>query len=65
MHDAKRPEWDCKTPAGGLNMSQQVIVIPFSGQLIGQGYNSQTGENVGTALEVDSVAEYKVRIRRH
>jgi hypothetical protein len=38
-------------------MPQQVIVIPFSGQLIGQGYNSETGENVGTALEVDSVFE--------
>jgi hypothetical protein len=38
-------------------MPQQVIVIPFSGQLIGQGYNSDTGENVGTALEVDSIFE--------
>jgi hypothetical protein len=36
---------------------QQVIMIPFSGQLIGQGYNSETGESVGTALEVDSVFE--------
>jgi hypothetical protein len=38
-------------------MPQQIIKIPFSGQLIGQGYNSDTGESVGTALEVDSVFE--------
>jgi hypothetical protein len=38
-------------------MAQQIIVIPFSGQLIGQGYNSETGESVGTALDVDSVFE--------
>jgi hypothetical protein len=38
-------------------MPQQVIMIPFSGQLIGQGYNSETGESVGTALEFDSVFE--------
>ncbi len=37
--------------------SRQVIVVPFSGQLIGQGYNTETGENVGTALLVDSVFE--------
>jgi hypothetical protein len=36
---------------------QQIISIPFSGQLIGQGYNSETGESVGTALEADSVFE--------
>src|SRR3954454_12167115 len=38
-------------------MVQQVITIPFCGQLIGQGYNSETGESVGTALEFDGVFE--------
>jgi hypothetical protein len=38
-------------------MPQQIITVPFSGQLIGQGFNSETAENVGTALEVDSVFE--------
>jgi hypothetical protein len=38
-------------------MAQQVITIPFSGQLIGQGYNTETGESVGTALEFDAVFE--------
>jgi 2-keto-3-deoxy-L-rhamnonate aldolase RhmA len=38
-------------------IKQQVINIPFSGQQIGQGYNSQTGESVGTALDLDSVFE--------
>jgi hypothetical protein len=36
-------------------MPKQVIVMPFSRQLIGQRHNSQTGEKVGTALEVDSI----------
>jgi hypothetical protein len=35
----------------------QVIVIPYDGQEIGQGYNSETRESVGTALNVASVAE--------
>jgi hypothetical protein len=43
--------------AGASKMPQQVIVVPFFGQLIGQGYNSETGENVGTALQVESVFE--------
>src|ERR1700722_16650424 len=38
-------------------MAQQVITIPFSGQLIGQGYNTETGESVGTALEFDAAFE--------
>ena len=38
-------------------MAQQILTIPFSGQLIGQGYNSDTGQNVGTALEVGSIFE--------
>jgi hypothetical protein len=38
-------------------MARQVITLPFAGQLIGQGYNSQTSENVGTALDVDAVFE--------
>src|SRR5262249_31449937 len=38
-------------------MPQEIKKIPFSGQLIGQGYNSDTGETVGTALEIDSVFE--------
>lgn len=35
----------------------QITRIPFSGQLIGQGYNFNTGDSVGTALEVDVVFE--------
>jgi hypothetical protein len=35
----------------------QVIVIPFDGQEIGQGYNSETRENVGTGLIVTDVSE--------
>ena len=38
-------------------MARQVITLPFSGQLIGQGYNSQTGESIGTALDYDDVFE--------
>src|SRR3984893_5827650 len=35
----------------------QIIVIPFDGQEIGQGYNSDTRESVGTGLTVASVSE--------
>src|SRR5262249_46672051 len=43
--------------SGGERVAQQVIKIPFSGQLIGQGYNSDTGESIGTPLVVGSVFE--------
>src|SRR5689334_10690389 len=55
MHCVRRRSGIAKLPAGGLNMPKQVIVMPFSRQLIGQRHNSQTGEKVGTALEVDSI----------
>jgi hypothetical protein len=35
----------------------QIIVIPLDGQEIGQGYNSHTGESVGTGLSVASVSK--------
>ncbi len=35
----------------------QVIVIPYDGQEIGQGYNTETRESLGTALIVANVAE--------
>jgi hypothetical protein len=35
----------------------QVIVIPFDGQEIGQGFNSDTRESIGTGLIVDNVSE--------
>jgi hypothetical protein len=35
----------------------QVIVIPFDGQEIGQGYNSKTRESIGTGLIVANIAE--------
>jgi hypothetical protein len=38
----------------------QVIVMPFNGQEIGQGYNSDTGESIGTALTTTNVNEDKV-----
>src|SRR4051794_32840730 len=54
----------CRTQAEKLHpsgeagvMTEQISLIPFSGQLIGQGYNSETGENVGTPLSVESVFE--------
>src|SRR4029078_6560499 len=38
----------------------QVMMIPFDGQEIGQGYNSETRESIGTALIVANVAEDQV-----
>ena len=35
----------------------QIIVIPFDGQEIGQGYNSDTRESIGTGLSVANVSE--------
>jgi hypothetical protein len=35
----------------------QVILIPFDGQEIGQGYNSETRDSVGTGLSVASTFE--------
>jgi len=35
----------------------QVIVIPFAGQEIGQGFNSATRESIGTALAVQNISE--------
>ena len=35
----------------------QISLIPFDGQEIGQGYNSETRESVGTGLTVASVSE--------
>ncbi len=38
----------------------QVMVIPFEGQEIGMGFNSQTRESLGTALVVPDISENKV-----
>ena len=35
----------------------QVIIIPFSDQVIGQGFNSESRQNVGTALTVAEVSD--------
>ncbi|SDP44804.1 hypothetical protein [Afipia sp. GAS231] len=35
----------------------QVIMIPYDGQEIGQGYNTETRESIGTALDVTNIAE--------
>src|SRR5664280_3389449 len=35
----------------------QVIVVPFDGQEIGQGFNSETRESIGTGLMFDAVSE--------
>ena len=35
----------------------QVITIPYDGQEVGQGYNSETHETVGTALSVANISE--------
>jgi hypothetical protein len=35
----------------------QIVVIPFSGQEIGQGYNSETRESIGVGLTVASISE--------
>src|SRR5664280_1238968 len=35
----------------------QVIVVPFDGQEIGQGFNSETRESIGTGLVFDAVSE--------
>jgi hypothetical protein len=37
----------------------QTIEIPFGGQEIGQGHNSQTRESIGTALTVANISEDK------
>ena len=36
---------------------QQRIVVPFTGHVIGEGFNSDAVERVGTALNVGRVAE--------
>lgn len=41
-------------------MSNQIITIPFDGQQIGQGFNRETGESIGTALSVTDISEDKV-----
>jgi PASTA domain len=38
-------------------MSQQIITIPFNDQEIGQGFNRETGESIGTALSVANISE--------
>jgi hypothetical protein len=38
----------------------QTMVIPFDGQEIGQGFNSQTRESLGTGLDVADMSEDKV-----
>src|SRR5258708_31470247 len=38
----------------------QIIVIPFDGQEIGQGFNSATRESLGTGLSVASISEDKI-----
>src|SRR5262245_61821859 len=35
----------------------QIIIIPFDGQEIGQGYNSETRESIGTGLTVANISE--------
>jgi hypothetical protein len=35
----------------------QILVVPFNGQEIGQGYNSETRESIGTALSISQVSE--------
>src|SRR2546421_3536679 len=38
----------------------QVITIPFNNQVIGQGFNSETRENLGTALSVANISEDQI-----
>lgn len=38
-------------------MSQQVITMPFNNQEIGQGFNRETGESIGTCLSVTNISE--------
>jgi hypothetical protein len=40
-----------------INTLSQIKIIPFDGQEIGQGYNSETHENIGTALIVANISE--------
>src|SRR6266478_3077273 len=37
----------------------QIIIVPFDGQEIGQGFNSETRESIGTGLTVASIGEDK------
>jgi hypothetical protein len=43
--------------AGQTVPARQRIVVPFTGQVIGEGFNSDTAERVGTALSVGRVGE--------
>jgi hypothetical protein len=43
--------------AGQRLPARQRIVVPFTGQVIGQGFNSDTVERVGTALDVGQVGD--------
>ena len=37
--------------------ARQRIVVPFNGHVIGEGFNSETVERVGTALDVPRIGE--------
>jgi len=50
----------CEQSQEEKEMSQQTMVIPFNGQEIGQGFNRETGEIVGTALSIADISEDKV-----
>lgn len=39
---------------------RQRIVVPFTGHVIGEGFNSDTVERVGTALKVGRMGEDKI-----
>lgn len=43
--------------AGQTVPARQRIVVPFTGQVIGEGFNSDTAERVGTGLSVGRVGE--------
>jgi hypothetical protein len=38
-------------------LARQRIVVPFDGHIIGQGFNSESGERVGTGLNIGDVGE--------
>ena len=41
----------------GGQAARQRIIVPFTGHVIGEGFNSETVERVGRALEVSSIGE--------
>ena len=47
--------------AGQVVPAQQRIVVPFTGQAIGEGFNSGPAERVGTDLSVARVGEEPAR----